>query len=54
MAMRLSWAEPNMKKLLANPLFRLAARLAGRFVKPAVRRPETIPRWLKKPPPRDP
>ena len=53
MAIRLSWTEPNMKKLLTNPLFRLAARLASPFVKPAVRRRETIPRWLKKPPPRD-
>jgi glycosyltransferase involved in cell wall biosynthesis len=53
MAIRLSWAEPNMKKLLANPLFRLATRLAGRFAKPAVRQRDTIPRWLKKPPPRD-
>ena len=53
-AIRLSWAEPNMNKLFANPLFRLATRLAGRFVKPAVRRRDTIPRWLKKPLPRDP
>jgi glycosyltransferase involved in cell wall biosynthesis len=49
MALRLSWAEPNMNKLFANPLFRLATRLAGRFIKPAVRHQDTIPRWLKKP-----
>ena len=54
MAIRLSWAEPNLNKLLANPLFRLATRLAGRFVKPAVRRRDTIPRWLKQPSPQDP
>lgn len=51
MAIRLSWAEPNLTKLFANPLFRLATRVAGRFVKPAVRRRDTVPRWLKKAPP---
>ena len=54
MAIRLSWAEPNLNKLVANPLFRLATRLARRFVKPAVRHRDTIPRWLKEPSPRDP
>lgn len=54
MAIRLSWAEPNLNKLFANPLFRLAVRLAGRFIKPAVRRRDTIPRWLKGALPRDP
>jgi len=54
MAIRLSYAEPNINKLFANPLFKLATRLAGRFVKPAVRRRDTVPRWLKKPSPGDP
>jgi len=54
MAIRLSWAEPNLNKLFANPLFKLATRFAGRLVKPAIRRRDTIPRWLKMPSPRDP
>jgi len=54
MAIRLSWAEPNLNKLGANPLFRLASRLGRRFVKPAVRHRDTIPRWLKQPTRQDP
>ena len=54
MAIRLSWAEPNLKQLYANPLFRFATRLAGYFVKPAVSRRDTVPRWLKTTPPAKP
>lgn len=48
MAIRLSWAEPNLEKLLENRVFKVVERIASRFMKPAVRRRDTIPRWLKK------
>jgi glycosyltransferase involved in cell wall biosynthesis len=46
MAMRLSWSEPNLNKILNNPVVRLLRPWAALFMKPAVHRRDTIPRWL--------
>ena len=46
MAMRLSWSEPNLNKILNNPVARLLRPWAALFMKPAVHRRDTIPRWL--------
>jgi glycosyltransferase involved in cell wall biosynthesis len=45
LAMRLSWAEPNLDKILNNPVIRLLEPLIRLFVRPAVRRGEVVPRW---------
>ena len=47
-AMRLAWSEPNLEKILQNPLFKLLEPFIRLFVKPAVRRADTMPRWLKR------
>jgi glycosyltransferase involved in cell wall biosynthesis len=47
LAIRLSWSEPNLKKILTNPVLKLLHPVIRLFVKPAVRRHNTIPRWLK-------
>jgi hypothetical protein len=48
MAMRLAWAEPNLEKILNNRVVRLLEPLVARFMKPAVRRRDTVPRWLRR------
>jgi hypothetical protein len=48
MAIRLAWAEPNLEKILNNPVFRALEPLLSFFVKPAIRRRDTIPRWRKR------
>ncbi len=46
MAIRLSWAEPNLEKILSHPLVKLVTPMASLFMKPAARRRDTVPRWL--------
>jgi glycosyltransferase involved in cell wall biosynthesis len=48
MAIRLSWAEPNLKKILENPVLKRLEPLIGFFVKPAIRRRDTVPPWLRR------
>lgn len=48
MAIRLSWSEPNLAKILNNPVVKLLAPLVGLFVQPAARRRDAVPRWLKR------
>ena len=48
MAMRLSWAEANLGKIMNNPVVRLLAPLVRLFVQPAARRQDVVPRWLKR------
>lgn len=48
MAIRLSWAEPNLEKILSNPLVKLVTPIVSLFMKPAVRRSDTVPRWLRR------
>ena len=48
MAIRLSWAEPNLAKIQNNPVFKLLQPVLRLFVKPAVRRRDTTPPWLKR------
>jgi glycosyltransferase involved in cell wall biosynthesis len=48
LAIRLSWSEPNLEKILKNPVLKRLERLIGVFVKPAIRRRDTLPRWLRR------
>ena len=48
MAIRLSWSEPNLAKIMNNPVVRLLAPLVRLFVQPAARRRDVVPRWLKR------
>jgi hypothetical protein len=48
MAIRLSWAEPNLEKILENPVLKRLEPLIGFFVKPAIRRRDTVPPWLRR------
>jgi glycosyltransferase involved in cell wall biosynthesis len=48
MAIRLAWTEPNLEKILKNPLFKFLVPLISFFVKPAIRRRDTIPPWRKR------
>lgn len=48
MAIRLSWAEPNLMKILGNPLVKLVGPIVSLFMKPASRRRESVPRWLQR------
>ena len=48
MAIRLSWSEPNLEKILNNPVLRRLEPLIGLFVKPAIRRRDTVPPWLRR------
>ena len=44
-ARRLSWYEPNLKKIINNPLFKILSPMIKLFFKPAVRWRETAPPW---------
>jgi glycosyltransferase involved in cell wall biosynthesis len=48
MAIRLSWSEPNLEKILNNPVLRWLEPLISLFVKPAIRRRDTVPPWLRR------
>jgi len=48
MAIRLSWSEPNLEKILNNPVLRRLEPLISLFVKPAIRRRDTVPPWLRR------
>jgi glycosyltransferase involved in cell wall biosynthesis len=48
MAIRLSWSEPNLEKILKNPVLKRLEPLIGLFVKPAIRRRDTVPPWLRR------
>jgi glycosyltransferase involved in cell wall biosynthesis len=48
MAIRLSWSEPNLEKILNNPVLRWLEPLISLFVKPAIRRGDTVPPWLRR------
>lgn len=48
MAIRLSWAEPNLRKILDNRVVKLLAPLVGLFVRPAARLRDAVPPWLKR------
>lgn len=47
MARRLAWCEPNLHKILKNPLVRLVEPAVSRLVKPAARWRDTVPPWAK-------
>jgi len=47
MAQRLSWCEPNVEKMLSHPVWKLLEPLVTRFIRPAVRRRDTRPRWMR-------
>jgi len=47
-AMRLSWSEPNLNKILNNPIVKLLKPWVALFGKPAADRRDTIPRWLQR------
>ena len=47
LAIRLSWAEPNLNKIVEHPVVKLIRPLVSLLIKPAVRRRDTVPRWLK-------
>ena len=44
-ARRLSWYEPNLKKIINNPLFKILSPMIKLFFKPAVDWRETTPPW---------
>ena len=46
MAVRLSWCEPNFRKVINNPLFKLLEPVIKLFVKPVVRWRDTVPPWF--------
>jgi glycosyltransferase involved in cell wall biosynthesis len=48
MAIRLSWSEPNLEKILNNPVLRWLEPLISLFMKPAIRRRDTVPPWLRR------
>lgn len=45
MAHRLSWYEPNLRKIIDNPFFKLFEPLIKSLVKPAARWRDVIPGW---------
>jgi len=47
-AARLSWAEPNLEKILKHPVLRLLEPVISLFMKPAIRRRDTVPPWLRR------
>ena len=48
MAIRLSWSKPNLKRIMDNPVVKLLWPVLTFFMKPAVRRRDTVPRWLRR------
>ncbi len=48
LAYRVAWAEPNLKKILDNPVIKLLMPMLNLLMKPAVRRRDLLPRWLEK------
>jgi hypothetical protein len=47
-AIRPSWSEPYLIKILENRVVRLLSPLAAYFVEPAARQGDTIPWWFRR------
>jgi glycosyltransferase involved in cell wall biosynthesis len=48
LALRLSWSEPNLEKILNYPVIKLLEPLLSLVMKPAARRRDIRPRWLQR------